>query len=260
MKPTLLVLLAVAVLGGPWAAARSQAAPPAAQVKRQAETAVQVRRATQQAVDQFSRQESKLVEEASALKRRLAELTRRLQKARVYLADQQAKVAEYQERLAEVNRIRAELEPLLDQTLERLRQAVAQDLAFEVQPRRERLEALQAKLNDFEAGLAVKTRQCLAALAAEARYGLSVAVNPAEVKIDGRLRRVQVFRLGRLALFALSPDGSRAWQWDRAAGRFVPLEDSLRELRTAAEIAQRQRVVGLVELPVGRAPAAEAQP
>ena len=72
----------------------------------------------------------------------------------------------------------------------------------------------------------------------------------------GARRRVRLLRLGRLALFALDPAGRQAWRWDRASGQWQPQNTLHRQLEMAAEIAQRRRVVSLVELPVGLAPAA----
>lgn len=254
------LLACVAALVALGAASPSGAAPPAAQVQGQAEEAVRVRRATQQAVDQFSRQEAKLLEEAATLKREIAAVTRRLAKARAYLADQEAKVAEHQARLAEIARMRAELEPYLDQTVARLDEVLQTARGLEDRGRQARIQALKDKLNDYQAGLAAKARLVLAALAAEARFGLGVAVKPAEVEIEGRLRRVRLLHLGRLALFALSADGRSAWRFDRAAGRFVAMSEGQREVRMAVEIAERRRVVGLVKLPVGAAPAQGSRP
>ncbi|RJX35065.1 MAG: DUF3450 domain-containing protein [Desulfarculus sp.] len=246
------LLLAVAGAAG--------AAPIAQTVRQEAEQAVDARRQAQSLVDAWAPQRSKLADEAEQMEKELALVRAQRQKAEAYLAGQQAKIVEMQARLAEIARIRAGLEPVLDQTLERLRALVAADLPFLAGERAQRLAELRRTLNDYDATLAEKTRRLLEALAIEARYGSTVSVSQVELPLEGVTRRVSLLRLGRLGLFALEAQGRRAWRYDRAANKFLPLDGFTRELQQAAEIAQRRRVVSLVELPLGQAPAPEKKP
>ena len=242
----LLLVLCLAVLG---------AAPPAAQVQQQAQEALGQRKKAQQAIDAWSEQRAKLADAIELTQRELKLVSAQRKKAEAYLAGQRAKVAELKRRLDEMVRIRAELEPLLDQSLERLGAFVASDLPFLATERAARLESLGQTLNDYDASLATKARRLLEALEVETRFGASVAVEEAEMDLAGGRRRVRLLRLGRLALFALDPQGNRAWRWDREAKQWQDQPDHVRELNLAAQIAQRRRVVSLVELPVGLAPA-----
>jgi hypothetical protein len=180
-------------------------------------------------------------------------LRRQRAKVEAYLADQRADLAELQRREREFRRIRDELEPWLDQTRRRLAGFVAADLPFLAQERGERLARLADTLDDYDAGLPEKARQAFAALEIEARYGATVDARERELEIGGALLRARVLRLGRLALFALSPGGGRAWRWKPERG-FVLLDGWSRELERAAEIARRHRVASLVEVPVGPIP------
>jgi hypothetical protein len=177
-------------------------------------------------------------------------------KAQAYLAGQRAKVAELKRRLEEMARIRQELEPFLDPETAHLATVVGADLPFLVSERAERLASLGRTLNDYDASLAGKAHRLLEALEVEARYGQTVSVEETEMEVDGARRRVRLLRLGRLALFALDPAGRQAWRWDRESGQWKPQDTLHRQLEMAAEIAQRRRVVSLVDLPVGLAPAA----
>ncbi len=238
----------------------TSAVPTAATVEREARQTVDTQRQSQKIVDAWSVQRGQLADRAEALQKELKLLERQRQKAEAYLASQQAKVAELQRRLAEIARIREGLEPLLDQTLARLQDFVAADLPFLSAERAQRLADLKGVLDDYDASLSKKTRRLLEALAIEARYGARVAVSEAELELDGGTRRVKLLRLGRLGLFALDSQGRKAWRYDPASKKFVALDGHARELNQAAEIAQRRRVVSLVELPVGKAPAPEVKP
>ncbi len=235
------------------------AAPPAQEVQKQSRQAVAARQQIQKAVDAWSGQRAKLADAIEATQRELNLVSAQRKKAEAYLASQMAKVAELKRRLAEMARIRAELEPLLDASLARLDAFVAADLPFLAAERAARLTFLARVLNDFDATLSGKARRLLEVLEIETRFGSSVSVEEAELELAGSRRRVRLLRLGRLALFALEPGGNRAWRWDRAAKGWQVQGENVRELNLAAEIAQRRRVVSLVELPVGLAPALEAK-
>ncbi len=241
----LLLLAALAALG---------AAPPAQQVERQSRQEVALRRQAQKAIDAWAAERAPLADAAEAAEREIKTVKAQRIKAEAYLAGQRAKVAELKRRLAEMARIRAELEPLLDQSLARLDAFVAGDLPFLAAERAARLASLRQVLNDYDATLAAKTRRLLEALEIETHYGQSVAVEEAELELHGARRRVRLLRLGRLALFALDLQRTHAWRWDRQTRQWTPQQDYVRQLNLAAEIAQRRRVVSLVELPVGLAP------
>ena len=251
------LLFLALVLAPTLAAARP---PDPEQVQAQARAAVELRRQTQQAVDRFAQEESQLQDRMETLQGELKITERRLAKTRAYLDDQEKKVAELERRLAEIERIRAGLEPFLDDTCQRLGAFVEQDLKFLGQERRDRLQAVDQVLNDYQAGLAAKARAVLDALGAEAGYGSSVGVREAELTIAGGVRRVRLLRLGRLALFALDLEGEVAWRWDGKSQSFLPLADAGSELAKAAEMAQRQRVASLVQIPLGPLPAGEKKP
>lgn len=250
-----MILLAVslAALG---AASSAQTSPKAQEVGRQSKEAVQFRVATQKEMDAWADRRAPLADAIEATQKELKLITAQRVKAQAYLAGQRAKVAELERRLEEMARIRRELEPVLDQETAHLETVVADDLPFLAGERAKRLASLKHVLNDYDASLARKARRLLEALEVEARYGQTVSVEESELEVDGTRRRVRLLRLGRLALFALDPAGRLAWRWDRESGRWEPQNTLHRQLEMASEIAQRHRVVSLVELPVGPAPAA----
>ena len=234
---------------GPVAWAAGDQAQPAG-VRAQAEEAVRQRQQAQKLVDQFTQEEAKLRAQAESLGRELDSTDKILAKTRIYLKDQQTKVARLERRLREMDRISAQLEPLLDQSLARLGERVGADLPFAREERAARLEAVREVMGDYQASLAEKTRRLLEALAIEARFGTSVEVSQGELDLEGRRLQVQILRLGRVALFALGADGASAWAYDRAKGGYRPVHQWAKDLNQAAEIARRRRVAQLVEVPL----------
>ncbi|MCB2192186.1 MAG: DUF3450 domain-containing protein [Deltaproteobacteria bacterium] len=250
------VILLALSLTGLGAASSAQSGPKAQEVNRQSKQAVQLRVATQKELDTWAEQRAPLADAIEAAGKELKLITAQRVKAQAYLAGQKAKVAELKRRLDEMVRIRQELEPFLDQQAARLAATVEADPPFLASERAKRLASLKNTLNDYDASLAKKANRLLSALEVEARYGITVSVEETELEIQGARRRVRLLRLGRLTLFALDPAGRRAWRWDGQSGQWQTQETLHRELEMAAEIAQRRRVVSLVELPVGLAPAA----
>lgn len=252
----LAIALLAASLAALGAGSPAPATPSASEVGRQSKEAVQLRVAAQKQRDAWAYQRAPLADSIEAAQKELKLVTAQRVKAEAYLAGQRVKVAELRRRLAEMVRIRQELEPFLDQETAHLAAVVAGDLPFLAAERAQRLASLRHALNDYDASLAGKASRLLEALEVEARYGQTVSVEETELEVAGARRRVRLLRLGRLALFALDPAGRQAWRWDRQAQKWAPQAELVRQLEMAAEIAQRRRVVSLVELPVGLAPAA----
>lgn len=257
LKKLVIITAAFCLLCCPaWAA---QPGPSAAGIRKDAEVAVDTRVDTQKKYDKWAAEEAELMDKAEALERELDVTTKQRIKAETYLDGQKKKVADLENRLKEIERIRAELEPFMDETMIRLADFVDQDMPFLPEERTARLKALSEKLGDYDASPAQKARRLLEALRIEAQYGTTVDVHEEELDLDGGARQVRVLRLGRLGLFAIGLDDRSAWRFDKAAGKWVAMEDYVRQLAQAADMAQRIRVISLIELPVGKAPAGEAK-
>ena len=64
---------------------------------------------------------------------------------------------------------------------------------------------------------------------------------------------VDVLRIGRLAMFWRSPDGSRIGTWDPAQAAWIELPGKYdRVVSRSMEMASRMRPTELVSLPLGR--------
>jgi septal ring factor EnvC (AmiA/AmiB activator) len=253
----LLFFLGLCASMAAWAAG---SAPSADAVHKQAEQAVTVRAQTQKKVEALASQEADLALAVETRTREIALITRQRKKTEAFLADQRQKLAEMQRRQKELARIKAELEPFLDQTYTRLSDFVQTDLPFLAKERTDRLSTLGGLLNDYDASLPQKTRRLLEALEIESRYGATAQSNEQEEDIAGRRLQVRTLRLGRLALFAISQDGTRSWKYNLESKSFDPVDGYSRELSQAADIAQRHRVATLVEVPLGVLTKKEAKP
>ncbi len=169
-----------------------------------------------------------------------------------YIDRQKAVIAELERRKDEARRIRMELEPFLDVTVNALEEFVQQDLPFLTEERQKRLDFLRASLDDYRLSLSEKLRRVFEALYIENEYGRNVSTTTQELIIAGEPSQVSVFRLGRTALYYQTNDGSAAGIWDADLGAWKPLDPAFaRILRRAKDMAERKRAVELLALPVG---------
>ena len=241
---SLIVVMPPRVDGGP-------SAPPAASAVRQtAEAAVDVRRQSQKLTDEWAKEEAKLHSEIDGLQKDLDALKWRRKKIAAYIEDLENKITALGERDRAGQEIRMELEPLLDEQLENLSQFVEGDLPFLKEKEATRLHAVRQVLNNGDATMVEKLHRLLETVMQAVEYGYFVEPDEAEATIDGKSMRVQRIAVGRLGLFALSADGHDAWRWDREKDQYEPAPHFVRAVREAIQMAQRARLVTLVELPL----------
>jgi len=225
----------------------------AARVQAKARAQVEIRRETQKLSDHYAEKRLGLTDRIDELQKELKATKQQREKTGNYVADMEARVAELKRRALELERMGKELEPFLDQAGQELQDIVSRDLPFLADEREKRMKELSRTLNRYGAPAGTKLRIVLETLEIEARYGSTVSCRETEMNINGARELVRVFRLGRLALFAIASDGSRAWRYDRGQAKYLPLEGYQAELNRAADMAARKKVIELVELPVGKA-------
>ena len=93
----------------------------------------------------------------------------------------------------------------------------------------------------------------LEALQVEAGYAGSVEVYQDQIELAAASLHADILRVGRVALFWRTPDGSRVGTYDQAAGQWTELSDrEKRPIALAMEMATRMRPVEISELPLGR--------
>lgn len=157
-----------------------------------------------------------------------------------------------QERLLQVEKVRVDLDPLIEVLYARLEEVIRNDLPFLEEERNRRLSFLRQDLDDSKAGLGHRLGRMLEVLQVEALYGQSVDANEVVATIDGLQRQATTFRLGRLALFRIAQDNQIVQRFDKKDKTWITIpEDSSRELRKAIDIASKKRVTSVVELPIG---------
>jgi hypothetical protein len=213
----------------------------------------QVKERLQGEAEKWPDEKQAVLEEIEYLKLRLDWLENRIGKYRSTLEKNEGFFHELEQERKESENLKLSLEPYLDEVVTRLGDFIGGDLRFLGQEREKRLAFLRDSLNDCSLGLSEKTRRILEALQVEADYGKTLHKTEEVVSVGGEPLRVNLFRLGRLALLYQSADRSRVGFLNRETGEWEELPRELSgHIASAMELAEGKRSAELVTLPVGR--------
>lgn len=228
--------------------------PPAGTDARKAgETSILPHQQNQSLDDSLDRELEQLAARIHSLQNRLRQLRLQRKKYAAYSVKQAETLrgdAARQESLATVE---SQLEPYLNEVVRRLRNFVQADLPFLPEERSKRLASLEQVMADYHLNPAEKLRRILEALQVEAGYGRSTGIEQRFLDLHGKPTKVHLLRLGRVALYYLTPDGQQGGRYDRKTGRWEALSgDSVAEVKAALQMVDKTRTMQLVNLPVAR--------
>lgn len=158
------------------------------------------------------------------------------------------------ERRREAQRRYDEIALLIDadlvRALDKLEEAVADDLPFATTERTERLAFLRGTLADPDVTVGEKTRRVLEALNVEAAYGTSTETSTETTTLDGRETTLRVVRIGRTALFAETLDRTTVALWDPKVRTFRSTPDAQKAVTALFDELTNRSVRNVVQLPI----------
>jgi uncharacterized protein (UPF0335 family) len=220
--------------------------------------AMQAQLGIQRRMQESQRRIERLDDEHSELLQEYREVTAELDRLRGYndrlqrdIAAQEEELTAIERQLAEVEVTRRDIGPLMERMLSVLQEFVALDLPFLPEEREARLAQLEAMLGRAgeDASLPEKFRRLLEAYLVELEYGRSLEAYQGSLTGDDGTQAVDFLRLGRVALYYLSLDRSRAGWWDASAGAWKRLpEEAIAGLERALRVARKQRPPEMLEL------------
>lgn len=190
---------------------------------------------------------AKLVE----LQKQLKEIRQARKQYEAYITQAEKRLIDIERQRREIARLNLKLSSYLERIVDRLASFTAQDLPFLREERTRRITFLKDSLNDYEVQPSERLRRLLEALRVEAEYGQDVEKTESFIELNGKKVRVDLLRLGRLALFYRALDGRDAG-W-RASGDndWRPLNRrQIQELDKALSVSERRQTAELVILPL----------
>lgn len=225
---------------------------PAVVVEKQVNKAIKTRQQTQKEENAWAAEKARLQSEFAALKAENEQLDKVAEELREQVALRKATIAALKTESSEIKRTQAELLPYLEELLDELEAEIERDLPFLRAERLRRVQTLRQNLREEEPTVGQKFQSVMDAVMAEAAFGNSVEVFQQKIQMDERPILVDVLRLGRLSLFCQTPDRHTAGYYNPALGLWQTLSPQHNEaIRSAIEIASKQRSAELLALPLG---------
>ncbi len=255
------VLVAVALLMAAAWTCTPTAAQTAAAVRDTVGGNLDVRLVTQQKMDAWATERDALVRRYRQAEARIDWLTGRRDAQALRVKALESRVAELERRLREADRLEGSLQDTLQVILDRLEASVDRSLPFLPAERAFRLQTLREDMARPDLAAAEKLRRLLEALQVETGYGSTVEVYQDRITVDGEAVHADILRLGRVALFWMTPDRKRGGVYDLGRAAWVEADGGeRRRIGLAMDMALRRRPVELVDLPVGRIAGPEETP
>ena len=248
-KPILFCSLWLLLMGSNFAFS----AQTAKKVEKKVETSIATRQKTQKQLDRWEQEKSGLVAEYEQLKQQQEQLIA-INAALTTEAQAHQDILEGLVFQKEANlKIQREMLPFLHEVCASLEEMVINDPPFLQEERKNRLQKLALFMDDVEISIAEKYRKVMEALFVEAEYGNTIEVTQDKIDLSGSEVLADVFRLGRISLFALTLDHQSAGVFNVAENRWSPLaKEHLQSVVAAVEMGKKRRTVEVMSLPIGQ--------
>jgi uncharacterized protein with PIN domain len=147
--------------------------------------------------------------------------------------------------------IERQIGPLMTRMIDGLEQFVKLDLPFLEKERAERVALLREILERADVSVSEKFSQVLRAYQIENEYGRTMEAYGATINVGGTDRKVDVLKVGRIALVYQTPDGEETGMFNPTSRQWEPLGDEYTTpVRNGIRMANKQLSVDLFELPI----------
>ena len=221
-------------------------ADPLTSAQQQITATDQSGRQSQQKVEQLDDQAQQLLNEYRQLRAETDQLALYNRQMTAIVNSQEEELASLARQILEIERTERGILPLMSRMLDSLEQFVQLDTPFLAQERGARLALLQDLLLRADVTVSEKFRRVLEAYQIEVDYGRNIEAYRAQ--LDGV--SYDFLRIGRLAIYRLSNDGTQAWVW-HPQQQWLALDDGyLRDLRKALKVAQQTAAPEMLVVPL----------
>ena len=129
---------------------------------------------------------------------------------------------------------------------------VENDTPFLLTERMLRIEELKDILVQSNISTSEKFRRVFEAYQIENEYGRTIESYRDEITFDSETYNVEVFRLGRVGLYARTSDGRNTAMYSKKEGKWIRKKGIDSELIVALKIAKKELPPSLLKLPVER--------
>jgi hypothetical protein len=223
------------------------------QIKKPVAESINIRQNTQKSEVQWQSDKEKLLARYDQLTETAQHLSNKRQALTEKIDNTRTRIAVKQKQLDDIEQIQSEITPLIAGLIKEIEQFTATDLPFLSEERDARFQRLIELRDDPEVAVSEKFRKVMEALLVEMEYGNTIEVYQETIVTKDREMLVDIFRLGRIALFFQTLDHKSCGFYNVASAAWQPLPPAYnRMIEAAMEIGAKRRQVELLTLPLGR--------
>ena len=168
------------------------------------------------------------------------------------IESQEAEIVSINEQMAELDKTNRGILPKLEEMVNTLSSIVENDTPFLLTERLSRIDNLKDILVQSNVSTSEKFRRVFEAYQIENEYGRTIEAYRDEILIDSETFNVEVFRLGRVGLYARTSDGKNTAMYSKSQSKWVKKRGIDNELVVALKIARKELPPSLLKLPVER--------
>jgi len=170
------------------------------------------------------------------------------------IASQQTEIKSYNSQLVQIDSTQRDVIPLMIKMVDTLEKFIQLDQPFLLKERQSRVAELKTLRTRSDVASSEKYRRIMEAYQVEMEYGRTIEAYRDTLDTKGAQRTVDMFRLGRVALYYQTLDGKETGVWDKAAKKWLPLSSDYRlPISKGLRIARKQAAPDLLILPIGAA-------
>jgi len=217
------------------------------QVKKSNQSAIE----SQQSIDELSIKTQKMLEEYKQILQQTEYLHYYNFQLKQLEADQKSEIASLEQQLEQINITQMRIVPLINSMVDALEKFIVLDVPFHQQDRIDGVISLRQRLRDPSLSLPDKYRLLLEAYQIETQYGRSVESYRDNLELENETLSVDYLRIGRVALYYRSLDGSQSGYWLKQEQQWHLLPESYStDLELAIKVATNKAPAQLLTLPM----------
>ena len=151
----------------------------------------------------------------------------------------------------EVTVIERQITPLMLRMIDGLEQFVELDAPFLLDERRGRVDRLREMMDRADVAVSEKFSQVFRAFQIENEYGRTMETYPSTIEINGVERKVDILKVGRIALVYQTPDGEETGMFNPTSRAYESVDNSYQaSIRQGNRMARQQASIDMLSLPV----------
>lgn len=208
----------------------------------------QIAQASQQRIDKTADATSKIYGDFKTVLKTNAGLRAYNAQQRRVITKQEEEIEKIKTSIGQIDEIKRQVIPLMEDMVKDLEEFVSLDVPFQSVERQERLDSLTDVIDDPNVSDPERFRVILEAYKAEVQYGRTINAYEGDLD-DGR--SVNFVRIGRVAFYYQTKDGSETAAWDNNTKSWVPLGAEYgTPVKQLIRMARGQMPMDVLTLPV----------